>query len=118
MTYADFKRLKKNESSADPSAITWIKGDIIGRGAFGTVYKAYDKRKGEIMAIKEFRFTFKNKQKTLREFEQETKIMKKLQHPNIVEFKDYKVDHQQGLIYLLMEYVQWTHSLLFLVIGK
>ena len=105
MTYADFKRLKKNESSADPSAITWIKGDIIGRGAFGTVYKAYDKRKGEIMAIKEFRFTFKNKQKTLREFEQETKIMKKLQHPNIVEFKDYKVDHQQGLIYLLMEYV-------------
>ena len=30
--------------------------------------------------------------------------MKKLKHANIVEFYDYRVDNNAGLIYLMMEY--------------
>jgi len=106
MTWADYRKLIRKESKPDPSAIHWRKEDKeLGRGAFGIVYRAIDKRTGEIIAVKEFRYTFKNKRKTLKEFEKEARIMKKLRHRNIVEFKGYKVDDSKGIIYLLMEYV-------------
>ena len=108
-TYADYKRMRKAEEEEkeknDISAITWIRGEVIGKGAFGTVYKGMYKKSRKLIAIKEFKFTFKNKQRTLTEFEKETKIMKKLKHANIVEFYEYRVDNNNRLIYLIMEYV-------------
>jgi len=111
LSYRDFKKMKRAEeekaSAADKSGknITWIKGDMIGKGAFGTVWKAYERRTGRLLAVKEFRFTFKNRTATMKEFEEETRLMRRLKHTNIVRFYDYRVDAEHGLLYLLMEYV-------------
>merc|ERR1712129_355953 len=58
-----------------------------------------------LIAIKEFKYLFKDKTKTLAEFDKETKIMKALRHNNIVQFYEHKYDEDKRLIYLIMEYV-------------
>ncbi|KAK6123024.1 hypothetical protein DH2020_043240 [Rehmannia glutinosa] len=71
----------------------------ISHGSFGIVYRARDRKTGEIVAIKEefdgLCFS------SLREID----ILKSLHHPSIVEFKQVAVDDYDG-VYVVMEYVE------------
>lgn len=61
----------------------WEVGDVVGRGAFGTVYRARDMRgPGRVVAIKVFdgRMTGVESE---RRFEREVEIASRLDHPNI-----------------------------------
>ncbi|KAL2154040.1 hypothetical protein VTH82DRAFT_2716 [Thermothelomyces myriococcoides] len=77
----------------------------IGRGAFATVYKVTTKFSGEPYAAKEL-----DKRKFMKngvldqKVENEMKIMRKIKHPNIVEFIEH-LDWDDRLLIIIMEFV-------------
>jgi serine/threonine protein kinase len=77
-------------------------GDKIGRGAFGTVYKALDSESGEFVAIKRIS-TSHMRPKQVERLKAEGLLMKRLHHENIVAFKDV-IEHE-GHIHFILEYV-------------
>ncbi|CAE5956930.1 unnamed protein product [Arabidopsis arenosa] len=71
--------------------ILWRKGQLIGRGAFGTVYMGMNLDSGELLAVKQVLIAanFASKEKTqahIQELEEEVKLLKNLSHPNIVRY--------------------------------
>ena len=56
--------------------------NLIGYGGFGLVYKAYDKEKRDILAIK----IIQNTRELTNEIKNEIKILKEIQHKNIVTY--------------------------------
>lgn len=85
--------------------ISWQRGKLIGSGGFGKVYLGLDKNSGALIAGKEFNFDVREaKQITmLAQLENEIKIMKELNHPNIVKYVG--ADKKGSLFYIFMEYV-------------
>ena len=77
---------------------------LLGTGAFAVVYRLTTKDTGKAYAAKELdkRRFMKNGILDIK-FDNELKIMKRLQHPNIVQYFDYH-DHRQW-IYIIMELV-------------
>ena len=79
----------------------------LGRGAFGTVYKAVDTQKlDRFWAIKEMELTLDSRH-TMEElhafFDQEQKVLSWLSHPGIVARRDFFTEGTS--LYLVMEYV-------------
>ncbi|KAL1188123.1 Mitogen-activated protein kinase kinase kinase 2 [Cardamine amara subsp. amara] len=71
--------------------IRWRKGQLIGRGAFGTVYMGMNLDSGELLAVKQVLIgsNCASKEKTqahIQELEEEVKLLKNLSHPNIVRY--------------------------------
>lgn len=78
--------------------------DIIGKGGMGSVYKAKHKFiEGEMAAVKVINANMIT-DFTRQLLQQEAQNLSSLNHPNIVQFKNYHID-EQGNIYLIMEYV-------------
>ena len=74
----------------------------IGKGAFSNIYKGYDKKNKRMVAIKEICLDTLSKYKE--SIKRETKIMKNLNHPNIVKLYDTIIDDSSDNIYLVLEY--------------
>ena len=74
----------------------------IGKGAFSTVYKGYNKITKLQVAIKEITLDTLNKHKKM--FKRETDIMLKLKHPNIITLYDTIIDENTENVYLIMDY--------------
>lgn len=65
----------------------WRRGEQIGQGAFGMVYKGLNTATGEIIAIKELNFDGQHaKSRQLKEMIKEVELMRRLNHPNIVKY--------------------------------
>ncbi len=64
---------------------------IIGKGSFGIVYKAMDRRTNDLVAIKEFPTNLATTQEERRRFEREIRILAHLNHPNILPVLDYEL---------------------------
>src|SRR5271154_3481492 len=78
-------------------------GDIIGSGAYGSVYTAKDKATGEEVAIK----IMENTSRILREVKEEFDILKAISSDctsGIVCFRDIFVDREN--IYVVMDYIK------------
>jgi serine/threonine protein kinase len=73
---------------------------IIGKGAFGVVYKAFELCSGKIVAIKQIPVDSKNKKHVIKEIE----LLKGLDHPNIVKYYNYLKEEDN--IYIIMEYLE------------
>ncbi|KAL9577786.1 MAG: hypothetical protein Q9212_006144, partial [Teloschistes hypoglaucus] len=88
----------------------WNGGDTyqvtgrIGHGAQGHVYKVARRRDGEVFAVKEVSNFLKDRHGNLStQVTQELKIIKRLEHPNIVQYID---QHKFGdKLYIVMEFV-------------
>jgi serine/threonine protein kinase len=85
--------------------ITWKRGQVLGNGAWGTVYEALNIQSGALMAVKQVPIKLDDaaKQSQAQTLEREIAMMTVLSHPNIVkiigsEIKDDKIN-------ILMEYV-------------
>jgi WD40 repeat protein/serine/threonine protein kinase/DNA-binding SARP family transcriptional activator len=64
-------------------------GDKLGEGAFGSVYKAYQKGIGREVAIKIIHAKYANQPRFIRRFEAEAQIVARLESPHIVPLYDY-----------------------------
>ena len=64
-------------------------GEKIGEGAFGSVYKAFQKGIEREVAIKIIHPQYANQPRFIRRFEAEAQIIAQLEHPHIVPLYDY-----------------------------
>ncbi|KAK3488687.1 uncharacterized protein B0T23DRAFT_430259 [Neurospora hispaniola] len=77
----------------------------IGQGAFATVYMVTDKMNGRPYAAKELEKRRFMKNGVLdQKVENEMKIMQRVSHPNIVQFKEH-LDPDDKHLYIIMEFV-------------
>jgi tRNA A-37 threonylcarbamoyl transferase component Bud32 len=77
--------------------------EILGRGAMGVVYKAYDSFLDRIVAVKTYRADAAMGEQVRRRFEREVRTASKLAHPNIVMVFDGGLEDDTP--YLAMEFV-------------
>ncbi|KKY16962.1 putative meiosis-specific serine threonine-protein kinase mek1 [Diplodia seriata] len=80
--------------------------DILGKGAFATVYKIAHAEDGQLLAAKELeKKRFMKNGHLDQKLDNEMKIMQSLTHPNIVQYID---THDVGNhLYIIMEYVPY-----------
>lgn len=79
--------------------------DIIGAGAMGVVFRAFDKDLGRDVALKVLKKEcISDENKLLERFKIEAINIAKLQHPNIINV--FSIGFAHGLNYIVMEYVQ------------
>ncbi|KAK4039454.1 hypothetical protein C8A01DRAFT_36582 [Parachaetomium inaequale] len=78
-------RLEKAVAVQDPGLKDYRLGDCIGKGAFGSVYKAFNWGTGEAVAVKQIKLVDVPKSE-LRMIEAEIDLLKNLHHDNIVKY--------------------------------
>ena len=76
----------------------------VGAGGMGEVYRAKDTRLDRIVAIKILREHHASNPELRERFEREARTIASLNHPHICTLHD--VGHQDGIDYLVMEYVE------------
>ncbi|KAL6553136.1 hypothetical protein OROGR_006978 [Orobanche gracilis] len=83
----------------------WQKGKLIGRGTFGSVYVASNRETGALCAMKEVEILPDDikSAECMRQLEQEIKVLRRLKHPNIVQYYGSEIVGDKFYIYL--EYV-------------
>lgn len=77
---------------------------LLGVGGMGEVYRAKDMRLDRIVAIKILPSHLSSNPDLRQRFEREAKTISHLNHPHICTL--YDIGHQDGLDYLVMEYVE------------
>nr|KMM73438.1 serine/threonine-protein kinase 3 [Coccidioides posadasii RMSCC 3488] len=83
------KKEKSRSSAKDVSELTdYQLGDCLGKGAFGSVYRALNWGTGETVAVKQIRLVDLPKSE-LRVIMQEIDLLKNLDHPNIVKYHGF-----------------------------
>jgi len=112
--YLAVRGLKPNFASIRESSFGnhWTGGStynftgLLGKGAFATVYRVQTKSEGTIYAAKEIdkRRFIKNGILDMK-FDSELQIMRKLKHPNIVDYFDCQ--SYETWIYIIMEYIPY-----------
>src|SRR6202166_2296531 len=76
----------------------------IGAGGMGEVYKARDTRLDRIVAIKVLPSHLADRAELRERFEREARVVASLNHPHICTLHD--IGHQDGIDYLVMEYLE------------
>ena len=79
--------------------------DSIGAGTFGKVYRARDKKTGQIVAMK--RLLIDKDDGVSISALRETKLLKKAQHPNVVSWKDMAVNCELNKMFIVMECLEY-----------
>lgn len=77
--------------------------DLIGSGGMGRVFKALHRRMDRLVALKVLHEKAVESRDAVERFHREVKAAARLQHPHIV--AAYDADEDQGLHFLVMEYV-------------
>ncbi|GMP28078.1 hypothetical protein CsSME_00003769 [Camellia sinensis var. sinensis] len=88
-----------------PKKSQWQKGKLIGRGTFGSVYVASNRETGALCAMKEVELCPDDPKsaESIKQLEQEIKVLSQLKHPNIVQYYGSEIIGDRFYIYL--EYV-------------
>ncbi|KAG7502882.1 mitogen-activated kinase kinase kinase 19 isoform X1 [Solea senegalensis] len=85
--------------------ITWTKGEVLGRGAYGTVYCGLTSQ-GQLVAVKQVSLDASDHEAAKREYgrlQGEVELLKTLRHINIVGFLGTSL--YQHVVSILMEYI-------------
>ena len=77
---------------------------LLGQGAYGSVYKAFDQKFDSQVAIKILRLSLLNDDSAVKRFERESQAASALCHPNLVTIHGYGVA-ENHLPYIVMEFV-------------
>ncbi|OQS07085.1 AAA ATPase domain-containing protein [Thraustotheca clavata] len=86
--------------------IQWKKGELIGEGTFGKVFKGLNCITGELFAVKQIEIQenlMDDTKKRLSKLGEEIAVMKELRHHHIVRYKG--TDRDETHFYIFMEYV-------------
>eukprot|EP00727_Mastigamoeba_balamuthi_P014264 m51a1_g9460 putative mitogen-activated protein kinase kinase kinase 3-like (2820) ;mRNA; f:513979-524589 len=94
-----------SESSVLNLEIKWQKGNLIGSGAYGSVYLGMNTESTELMAVKQIPVARDNRDACaeIDMFRKEVALLKALEHPNIVRYLGMSTDADSLNIFL--EYV-------------
>ena len=76
---------------------------IVGTGGMAVVYRAFDKKKNRIVAIKVLRAEYESDEEFVRRFSREAEAASKVSHENIVNMLDVGIDGDMR--YIVMEFV-------------
>ena len=82
---------------------TWTRGEVIGDGAFGTVYKALDNSSGSLFAVKQVplqAFDKRNSNAALQNLVTEIELLQELVHTNIVRYFGCEISSDTMSIFL------------------
>jgi len=77
--------------------------DTIGKGGVATVYKAHDRLRGEVVALKVLSPLLAQDNQFIHRFRREVAVLRHMSHPNIVPILEY--GQAYGLAYLVMPYM-------------
>uniref|UniRef100_A0A0C9S3I4 mitogen-activated protein kinase kinase kinase n=1 Tax=Wollemia nobilis TaxID=56998 RepID=A0A0C9S3I4_9CONI len=93
----------RSETLAIPGQ--WQKGQVLGSGTFGTVYVGFNRKTGDMCAMKEVRLIPGDSKSTesIKQLEQEINLLSRLEHPNIVQY--YGSETLEDAFYIYLEYV-------------
>lgn len=86
------------------SAESYDKLDKIGQGTYSNVYKARDRDTGKIVALKKVRFDT-SEPESVKFMAREIRILRKLDHPNIVKLEGLATSRMQYSLYLVFDYM-------------
>ncbi|KAG9148098.1 hypothetical protein Leryth_003672 [Lithospermum erythrorhizon] len=90
--------------SPEPSTVKgqWQKGKLIGRGTYGSVYVATHRETGALCALKEVDLIPDDPRcaECIKQLEQEIRVLRQLQHPNIVQYYGSEIIEDHFCIYL------------------
>ncbi|OBA23735.1 Pkinase-domain-containing protein [Metschnikowia bicuspidata var. bicuspidata NRRL YB-4993] len=83
----------------------WVKGELIGRGSFGSVFLALNVTTGEMLAVKQVNVSDSTKSNSdgIDAFHKEVETMKDLDHLNIVQYLGF--EQSKKTYSLFLEYV-------------
>lgn len=98
-----------------PNSIKWKRGQLLGRGSFGSVVLGINIETGELMAVKQIPIPVLSpsvdatRYFELKTIERETNLMKAMSFPNIVTYYGVQVrpptETEEGMLDVFMEYV-------------
>ncbi|KAK7331115.1 hypothetical protein VNO77_25329 [Canavalia gladiata] len=93
------------KSESLPMKNQWKKGKLIGRGTFGSVYVATNRETGALCAMKEVELLPDDPKsaESIKQLEQEIKVLSHLKHSNIVQY--YGSEIVEDRFYIYLEYV-------------
>ncbi|RXM33972.1 Mitogen-activated protein kinase kinase kinase 19 [Acipenser ruthenus] len=97
--------LSNSDSYNTKDAITWTKGDILGRGAYGTVYCGLTSQ-GQLIAVKQVALDSSDQataEKEYQRLQEEVDLLKTLHHSNIVGFLGTCLE--VNIVSIFMEFV-------------
>ncbi|XP_052420942.1 mitogen-activated protein kinase kinase kinase 19 isoform X2 [Carassius gibelio] len=97
--------LHYTNGSCSDDAITWTKGEVLGKGAYGTVYCGLTSQ-GQLIAVKQVALdasTSEMAEKEYERLEREVDLLKTLHHTNIVGFLGTALC--ENAVSIFMEYV-------------
>ncbi|MBN3306550.1 M3K19 kinase, partial [Amia calva] len=96
---------RATSASNTEDAIMWTKGEILGRGAYGTVYCGLTSQ-GQLIAVKQVTLDYSDEataEKEYQRLQEEVDLLKTLEHINIVGFLGTSLT--QNIVSIFMEYV-------------
>ncbi|WPK24492.1 hypothetical protein PUMCH_001766 [Australozyma saopauloensis] len=94
----------KNSSSGNLEEFAWVKGELIGRGSYGSVYLALNVTTGEMLAVKQVSLhALALSSEGIDALIKEVQTMKDLDHLNIVQYLGFEQKEQTYSLFL--EYV-------------
>jgi mitogen-activated protein kinase kinase kinase 1 len=82
--------LSPNESHPEHrylEGVDWVRGPMLGTGAFSTCYQARDNRTGTLMAVKQISYcrnSLSEQEKVIEAVSEEIQMMSRLNHPHVV----------------------------------
>eukprot|EP01062_Namystynia_karyoxenos_P064500 TRINITY_DN5746_c0_g1_i1.p1 TRINITY_DN5746_c0_g1~~TRINITY_DN5746_c0_g1_i1.p1 ORF type:complete len:1160 (+),score=210.14 TRINITY_DN5746_c0_g1_i1:85-3564(+) len=104
----ELQRRRRKAVDRKRNRVAWKRGELLGKGAFGTVHMGFNEVTGEMMAVKQVAFgndtrAVRRRRRLLKEIQ----MMKDLEHPNIVRYYfTHCEDSSSGtLVNIFMEYV-------------
>jgi hypothetical protein len=95
-----------------PTKMQWMRGNLIGRGSFGRVYHALNIATGDWLAVKQVDAAVTQSDRRNQDLQaaadalyREIRLLKDLDHENIVQYMGYDSNVEEGHIYIFLEYV-------------
>jgi len=89
----------------DEIGTQWKKGQLIGRGSYGSVYMVLNESNGKFMAMKEVELGFKGDADEVRALVGEIQLLQQLEHPNIVRYLGSRIQPSSSCIQIFTEWV-------------
>lgn len=93
------------ENAVRGEKITWMRGENVGSGSMGAVFKGLDQKSGQLIAVKEVTIDEGQSDdlRLLKALENELSILQDLRHPQIVSFLGY--DYIGNRLYVYLDYM-------------